>query len=132
MYVVIYFASIIDIRFHLGIRRMECDTPPPPPLLGCRRPPVLLQHGLLDCSASWVVNGASRSFGFLLAEAGFDVWMGNARGNTFSRNHTTLPTSSEEFWAFTWDDHAAHDIPGTVRYVLELSGAPSLGYIGRC
>jgi pimeloyl-ACP methyl ester carboxylesterase len=41
------------------------------------RPPVLLQHGLLESSAVFVDNGPGRSLAFALADAGFDVWMSN-------------------------------------------------------
>lgn len=61
----------------------------------CRKPAVLLQHALLDCSASWVNNGEKASLAFVLADAGFDVWMPNVRGNTFSRYFFTLCTSAQ-------------------------------------
>lgn len=30
-----------------------------------------------------------------------DVWMGNARGNTYSNKHIFLKESDEAFWRFT-------------------------------
>jgi len=38
-----------------------------------------------------------------MANLGYDVWLGNSRGNHHSRNHTTLdPDKSKQFWDFSW------------------------------
>ena len=40
------------------------------------KPPVLLQHGLIDSAATWVMNMPKQSLGFVLADQGYDVWLG--------------------------------------------------------
>lgn len=62
---------------------------------------VLLMHGLLLSAEDWVVLGPEKSLAFILADEGYDVWVGNARGNMHSRKHVKYdPTWNGEFWDF--------------------------------
>ncbi|GBP41042.1 Lipase 3 [Eumeta japonica] len=95
------------------------------------RPVVFVMHGLISSSADYIIMGPERSLGYILAEEGFDVWMGNARGNYYSRAHTRLnPDSSTSFWNFTWDHIGYYDIAAMVDYVLAITGRPAVHYIG--
>lgn len=96
-----------------------------------KRPVVFLQHGILSDSSCWVSNGPTRSLAFILADAGFDVWMGNIRGNTYSRAHVDLnPDTDERFWRFSWQQMSEFDLPAMVDAVLRTTAQEKLYYIG--
>jgi len=93
-------------------------------------PPVLLQHGLLDASHTWVINFPAESLGFILADAGYDVWLGNNRGNTYSDLNVNYSVDDADFWKFDWDQMASSDLPTQIDYVLQQTGHDQLFYVG--
>ena len=48
------------------------------------------------------MNTADTAPAFVAARAGYDVWLGNSRGNKYSRSHVKLDPYYSEFWMFDW------------------------------
>jgi len=97
---------------------------------GAARKPVLLQHGLVDSSFTWIFNVPGKGLGYILADAGFDVWMINFRGNTYSLGHTKYSQNENAFWNFSVDEMGLYDTPNTVDYILKNTGAKTCGLVG--
>lgn len=92
-------------------------------------PPVLLIHGIGDSSDSWLVLGPTESMAYLLANAGFDVWLYNARGNKYSKAHTRNITT-KQYWNFSYEEMGSQDLPATIDYILHTTSRTKLSYVG--
>ena len=66
------------------------------------KPPIFLQHGLFDSADAFICNYADRAPAFVAARAGYDVWLGNTRGNKYSRQHVKYnpDLNRQAFWDF--------------------------------
>lgn len=96
-----------------NIEHFSEKLPAYPP--GERKPVVLLYHGFLMSSEVWVCNvDEYRNLPLLLAQRGYDVWLGNARGNKYSQNHLWKNPRHQDFWEFSINEFAMADLPDTV------------------
>lgn len=82
--------------------------------------PIFLMHGCMMSSDSWICLGANRSLPFMLVDAGYDVWMGNQRGNKYSHINVMNRASSEKYWDFSLDEVAMVDVPAMIDVYFHL------------
>ena len=96
------------------------------------KPPILMQHGILDSANCWIINYADVAPAFVAARAGYDVWLGNSRGNTFSLGHTTWDHDKNEakYWNFSWYEMGKYDIPAVIDMIQRKTGGQKVAYIG--
>jgi len=66
----------------------------------------------------------------VLAEAGYDVWMGNNRGTRFSPDHADPNISKFDYWQFDWEDMGLKDDTAVIDYILSNNGADQITYVG--
>lgn len=85
---------------------------------------VYLHHGLLMNSEVWVcLTDEKRCLPFELLDRGLDVWLGNNRGNKYSKKSIHSSPTSVQFWDFSMDEFTFYNIPDTTQQA-------SLSYVG--
>ncbi|KAL6600313.1 hypothetical protein ACP70R_045113 [Stipagrostis hirtigluma subsp. patula] len=92
-------------------------------------PPVFLQHGLFQGGDTWFINSAEQSLGYILADNGFDVWIGNVRGTHWSKGHSTYSVHDKLFWDWSWQELAEYDLLAMLSYVYTVTQSKIL-YVG--
>jgi pimeloyl-ACP methyl ester carboxylesterase len=96
------------------------------------KPAVFMQHGILDSANAWVMNWENVAPAFVTARAGYDVWLGNSRGNTYSLGHTKYDHDKNEakYWAFDWEQMGQYDLPAVIDHIVAKTGNQKITYIG--
>ena len=95
----------------------------------------MLQHGLLDNSATWLIQNSSNALPFMLADQGYDVWMTNSRGNINSKEHMhpevfNVHDIHSKYFDFTWDEMGKFDLPANLDYIISHSEFDKAFYVG--
>ena len=108
---------------------------------------VFLQHGIFRSSDDWLTNSEgeldsnnnyvenggtlvnncdgkkypANTLGFVLADCGYDVWMGNSRGTTYSNQHQTMSETDPRFWKYSFQQMGHYDLPAVIDYILKTT-----------
>ena len=91
---------------------------------------VILQHGLIDGSWSFLILGKD-SLAKKLCDEGYRVYLPYARGTQFSRSHLDYDSSlNSDYWNFSFDQIAEYDLPAVINYIKERDQVEQVYYIG--
>jgi pimeloyl-ACP methyl ester carboxylesterase len=89
-----------------------------------------MQHGLVDSGGTWLWLPSEQQPLKTLANEGYDIWVGNSRGTTYSSRHVNLTRWNTDYWNFSFHEMGKYDVPANIHYILNKTGVDKLTYIG--
>ena len=92
--------------------------------------PVMIIPGLQSSADDYFI--VDQSTGFHFVNKGFDVWLGNNRGNKYSKSHVNKHITRSEFYDFSFQEMGLKDLPAMYDKVLDNYKDPStkIIYVG--
>lgn len=100
-------------------------------LVECLNDLTLARLGLTEYSDRFYAPHTSDSIAIEMANSGYDVWLTNSRGSTYSMNHTRLNARLDwRYWDFSFHEIGLYDLPAQIDYILQLRHRKSLGFVG--
>ena len=99
-----------------------------------KRNPIILQHGLIDSSYTWLILEKEFSLPFYLVDNNYDVWLTNTRGNAVCFEHENKDEydshdAYSKYWDFSFHEMAIYDLPANVNYIKLITGFNKVNYI---
>jgi len=93
-----------------------------------QRIPLILQHGI-STSADVFLRHADYSPALYFFEQGFDVWLPNIRGTSYSNSHLKFDNESPEYWNYTFEELGKYDTHAFIDFVYNKTQQKVL-YLG--
>ena len=95
---------------------------------------ALLQHGILDSADAFIMHSVDKAPAFQLVHDGYDVWLGNTRGNKYSHSNTHLNPfwNAKDFFDFSFPEMGTFDLAHTeaiIEYIRSETGVDKISYV---
>jgi lysosomal acid lipase/cholesteryl ester hydrolase len=85
------------------------------------RPILFISHSTMYAAEQFMLHGPDLSPAMYFYNLGYDVFLNNLRGTTYSRRHQTLnPDTDREFWAINYSSFEI-DQRANIQYILDLT-----------
>ncbi|XP_077492415.1 gastric triacylglycerol lipase-like [Amblyomma americanum] len=97
---------------------------------GTARHPVLFVPGILTAADNFFLNYPEQTIGFLVADAGFDVWSMSSREADRYTKHVNLSKHDPKYAKWSFDEIGRFDLAASIDHVLNTTGAKNLTLFG--
>ncbi|KAF2294619.1 hypothetical protein GH714_013782 [Hevea brasiliensis] len=88
-----------------------------------REKPYAVNSSNLPAGDAWFLDSPEQSLGYILADQGFDVWVGNVRGTFWSYGHVSLSEKEKEFWDWSWQELALYDLSEMIHHIYSKTNS---------